>query len=393
MHISTERRTCIVVNKSRAHLAASESFLDAHISHFTGRVPPLLGRQTTRRAGLGSGPYLCRQNLPMRGLRWLVRKLGVTTVARQDTRALVRYFRRQRVDVVMAEYGPTGLDVMEACKIANVPLITHFHGWDAYVLAVQPDQLDAYRELFERSIAIVAVSRHMRAHLISLAAPPDKVIWNPCGADVDSAPQAKPDEAPPVYLSIGRATPKKATIVSLLAFAKVIRELPQARLQLIGGEPDAVSLQATRALGIEAAVSFMGTLPHATVLERLRDARCYLHPSVTAPDGDMEGTPVSVMEAMAAGLPVVATRHGGIMDLLDGTSAGMLVDEYDVDATAESMLAYGLDPARAASDGLHGRKLLREKWSMESSLGKLETLVELARTRDRAGIAELAASD
>ena len=387
------RRLCIVINQSGAALRPSESFLHAHISRLKGTVLPLIGSPTVRRTGLETDAYLLRQTLPFRGARWLQRKSRTSTIERQETKSLVDFFRRQRVQVVMAEYGPSALDVMEACRIAELPLITHFHGWDAYVLASNPKQADAYRTLFERSTAIVAVSRHMQAHLRSLGAPPAKVVWNPCGADVRGIPEASPASAPPLFISVGRPTPKKAAIVSLLAFAQVVRDIPTARLELIGAGLDAPSLQAVRALRIEHTVSFVGPQPHKSILERLAGARCYLHPSVTAPDGDMEGTPVSVMEAMAAGLPVVSTRHGGIMDLLEDTDAGILADEYDVDATAAAMLVYGQDPARAAADGAEGKRLMHENWSMEHSLRKLDRIIELACAGDHAGIARMAMDD
>jgi colanic acid/amylovoran biosynthesis glycosyltransferase len=385
-----DRRLCIVINKQGATLRPSESFLEAHIARLSGTVLPILGTPTVRRIGLASKAYVLRQDVPFRGGRWLARKTGLTTLSRQETRSMANYLRKQRVDVVMAEYGPTGIDIMAACKLAAVPLVTHFHGWDAYVLASDPARSPEYQALFQASEAIVAVSRHMQAHLRGLGAPPDRIVWNPCGAELRATAQARPAQAPPTFITVGRPAPKKATIVSLLAFAEVLRAIPEARLEMIGGGLDAVSYQAARALHIEHAVSFVGALPHEAVLERLCRARCYLHPSVTAPDGDMEGTPVTVMEAMAAGLPVVSTRHGGIMDLLEGTSAGVLVDEYDVEATAQAMVLYARDASRAQSDGAEGRRLMEEKWSMEHSIRKLDAIIELARARDSGGIALLA---
>ncbi len=387
--MSDSPTTCVVINKQGASLRPSESFIRAHVERLPGRVISVLGTPGVRRTGLASGTFLLSQSLPARGLRWVARRAGTATIERQDCRSLVRLFRRQAVEVVLAEYGPTAVSILPACEVAGIPLVTHFHGWDAYVLATDPEQAPLYRRVFEYSEAIVAVSRHMRSHLVALGARADKVIWNPCGTDIGGAP-ARPDEAPPLFLSIGRPAPKKAIMVSLLAFAKVLAEIPDARLELIGVDQDVPMLQAARALRIEHAISFLGPMPHAAVLERIRAARCYLHPSVTAPDGDMEGTPVSVLEAMAAGVPVVATRHGGIGDLLDHTSAGILVDEFDVEATSRAMLEYGSDPHRAASDGLTGRGLVEKYWAQDFSIRRLASVIEGARSRDQARIASLA---
>jgi colanic acid/amylovoran biosynthesis glycosyltransferase len=201
---------------------------------------------------------------------------------------------------------------------------------------------------------------------------------------------ARPADAPPIFVTIGRTAPKKATIVTLLAFAQVQRNLPDARLEIVGADLDAPTYQTLRALKIENHVAFLGAMSHGKVLETLSRARCYVHPSVTAPDGDMEGTPVSVLEAMAAGLPVVSTRHGGILDVLDGTGGGVLVDEYDVTATADAMLMYGRDAKKAGTDGAAARRALASRWSMDQSISRLAQLVGAAASRDVSTIARFA---
>ena len=382
---------CVMVNKTGGTLRPSESFLRAHMERLPGRVTTLLGHPGARRIGLNGETFLLSQSLVARGWRWGIRRAGVASLAAQDTRSLVRYLKKTKTEVVLAEYGPTAVSVRQACQDAGVPLVSHFHGWDAYVLASDPTSREEYKQLFQDSEAIVAVSRHQKTHLESLGAPSEKVVWNPCGAEPQADRVATPAEAPPVFISVGRPAPKKATIVGLLAFAQVAELIPEARLQLVGGGLDTLLHQAALALGVREKVEFIGALPHEEVLERLAATRCYLHPSVTAPDGDMEGTPVSVMEAMAAGLPVVSTRHGGILDLLDGTGAGTLVDEYDARGTAQAMLAYARDPEHAARAGREGRRLLTERWSMERSLDGLAEILRLAAARDAEGIRRMAA--
>ena len=388
--MSTPLRICIAVNKHGATLRPSESFLRAHIERLPGQIYPLIGMPGARRLGVNGDRFLLPQHLIWRGLRRGIRAVRRFTTQEQDTPSVVRLLRRERIDVVLAEYGPTALSVQRACVEANVPLVTHFHGWDAYVLATDPAQATDYRALFAQSAAIVAVSRHMQAHLRRLGAPPDRVIWNPCGADPETGILARPADAPPTFVAIGRAAPKKALIVTLLAFAQVHRNVPDARLEILGAQLDAPTYQTLRALKIEQQVALLGTMAHDKVLERLSMARCYVHPSVTAPDGDMEGTPVSVLEAMAAGLPVVATRHGGIIDVLDGRRGGLLVDEYDVDATADAMLTYARDPDKAASDGRAARKELESRWSMVRSVSRLAQIVEASAARDSTTISRQA---
>ena len=388
--MSTPLRICIAINKDGATLRPSESFLRAHIERLPGQKYPLIGIPGARRLGVNEGRFLLSQQLIWRALRRGIRAVRGFTTLDQDTPSVVRLLRRERIDVVLAEYGPTAVSIQRACAEANVPLVTHFHGWDAYVLATDPARAADYRALFSQSEAIVAVSRHMREHLKSLGAPPDRVIWNPCGADPNRAIPARPAAAPPIFVAIGRAAPKKALIVTLLAFAQVHRNLPDARLEIVGAQLDAPTYQTLRALKIEEQVALLGTMAHDKVLERLSMARCYVHPSVTAPDGDMEGTPVSILEAMAAGLPVVSTRHGGIVDVLNGKAGGLLVDEYDVDATADAMLTYARDPDRAARDGAVARRELEIRWSMARSVSRLAQIVEASAAKDSATISRQA---
>lgn len=379
----------LIVNKDDGRIGPSETFLRAHMERLPFRTVSLVGNRGRRRLEGGHGAYLQSRLLVARGARWAMHRSSIRSTAAMDHSAVARYLRRERVDVTLAEYGPTAVSVMEACRRAAVPLVAHFHGWDAYVLATSPAHKASYVELFASAEAIIAVSRHMREHLIKLGSPAERTIWNPCGAEPAAQP-ADPQSAPPLFVAVGRATAKKALVVLLLAFAEVREQVPSARLELVGGEPDWVTRQLLIALGLTSSVHFHGPMQHPEVLALLQRARCYVHPSVTAPDGDMEGTPVSVLEAMGAGLPVVSTRHGGISDVLDGTSAGILTDEYDVAATAAGMLAYAADATKAARDGAEGRQLLIQRWSMSRSLASLARLVEAARNRDAQELANMA---
>jgi glycosyltransferase involved in cell wall biosynthesis len=103
--------------------------------------------------------------------------------------------------------------------------------------------------------------------------------------------------------------------------------------------------------------------------------------SVTTSDGDVEGTPVSVLEAGAAGLPVVATRHAGIADVVLDGETGLLVAERDVAGMADAVLALIRDPARAAALGRRGRERVAAEFSLDVSIARLWGALEAARRR------------
>lgn len=376
-------RICIAVNKSRGTFGPSETFIRAHATQLEGVAGVIVGNPLNRRSGAGHGSPLQSLTLAARGIRLLARRLGLSTSEKQDKGALLRYLRKLRPDVVLAEYGHTATSVLGACRAMNIPLVAHFHGWDAFVLPHDPQVRAEYGSLFAYAAKVIAVSRHMVDELVALGARRDQIAWNPCGAELPSEDlTARPEKASPKFVSVGTMRLKKAQTGTLLAFSRILKEVPDATLELLGGGPMLeYQRQLADFLGIARQVSFHGVVDHDFVFERLRAARCYVHPSVRAENGDCEGTPVSVLEAMAVGLPVIGTRHGGIPDVVRDGQTGFLVPEYDVGATAQAMARYGNDARLAALHGGAGRRDVADHWSMSSSLARLSAILEEATAR------------
>jgi glycosyltransferase involved in cell wall biosynthesis len=291
------------------------------------------------------------------------------------------------VDVVLGEYGPVCVDYMEACAATGIPLVAHFHGYDAYQRSTLETYRLAYQRVFEVAKVLIVVSRAMGEQLKSLGAPAEKIVWNPCGVDTDFFQGARPGAAAPLLLSVGRFVEKKAPHHVLCAFRDVLVARPDARLLMVG---DGVLLDPCRklaeVLGIHGHVTFAGGRPHSEVASYMRSARAFVQHSVQAADGDSEGTPVSVMEAGAAGLPVIGSRHMGIEDVVVHGETGFLVDEGDTRTMARHMTEMLDNPALAAELGRRGRARVCSEFSMDRSIsrlwGALETAIELAgRTR------------
>ena len=373
-------RICLIVNKDEGVLGPSETFLQAHATQLDGVVAVLIGNPLRRKSGVADGSFLVSQGFVARGVRLVSRRIRLSSLHGQDTAVLKRFLKQTRPDVVLAEYGPTAVSVLDACRALRIPLVAHFHGWDAYVLPRDPEIRVEYTSLFEYAAKIVAVSKHMEDELLKLGAPQDRIEWNPCGAELpEEEAAARPETAPPLFVSVGTMRYKKAQTATLLAFEEVMRTVPEATLELLGGGPMLeYQEQLGRFLGVSHRVQFRGDVDHRTVFDRLRLARCYVHPSVQSSSGDSEGTPVAVLEAMAMGLPVVATHHGGIPDVVRHCETGLLVPEYDVKATAQAMLRYAQDPGLAAQHGRAGRADVINRWSMEHSLARLHAILEEA---------------
>jgi len=285
---------------------------------------------------------------------------------------IARALRASRAEVLLAEHGQTGVAVMAAAQEAGVRLVVHFHGCDAYQRVILERYARSYRELFEQAAAIIAVSHDMERQLLSLGAPAERLFYNPCGVDSTAFAGGDPATAPPLLLAVGRFVPKKGLLQTLRAFAIAAARCSEARLTLIGDGPlRGAVMQLAAELGVEGRVSLLGRRSHAEVAAALRGARALVQHSLRADDGDCEGTPLTVLEAGACGLPVIATRHGGIPDVVVDGVTGLLVDEADVEAMAAQMVQLCERPDLAAALGCAAQRRVRAAFSQERQVGRL----------------------
>ena len=293
-------------------------------------------------------------------------------------------FTQRRADAVLAEYGPTGVFVMRACRQLSLPLFVSFHGYDMSRRDALQRFGPEYPELFRQAAGIFAASGLMRERLIEMGAPPDRTHHLPSGADCDVFSGGDPATAPPLVIAAGRFVEKKAPHLTLEAFALAHRECPEARLHMIGEGPLLKSCRELAArLSVAHAVTFTGSLSHHAVAEEMRRARLFAQHSVRAESGDSEGTPVAIQEAGATGLPVVATRHAGIPEVVIDGETGLLVDEGDVVGMSGQMLRLLRDPAYAAALGNAARLRVKEHFSLGRSIERQWAIIESGIARAR----------
>jgi glycosyltransferase involved in cell wall biosynthesis len=293
-----------------------------------------------------------------------------------------RYFRRHGVGVVLAEFGPNAVEMHRACQLAGIPLVIHFHGYDAFRTDVVEWYGNAYRAIFREGWPVIAVSEAMKRQLVRLGAEPGQVHVVPCGVDVDAFRPGEP--TPGLVVAVGRFVDKKAPELALLAFAQAARRVPDSQLVMIGDGPLRPGVERLiSALRLGDRVRLDGMRDHAWVVQTMRRASVFLQHSVVAENGDREGTPVSVLEACAAGVPVVATRHEGIAEVVVDGETGVLVEEGDIDGMGTALADLLLDPARARRLGLAARHHIEHSRSREAAIGQLWDVLERAMTDSR----------
>lgn len=377
--VTADLKTAVVAPRSDKY---SETFIRDQVERLPGDVEFLFGGQLPVASDRGVPPtYPFVRSLGRLGARvtgrsvqrlceGLVRRLP--GLSRRE--GLVRYLSASGFDVVLAQYGPTGVAMSPICRAAGVPLVVHFHGYDAYRADVLERWGEAYRETFAQASAVVAVSRDMVEQLTRLGVPSDTVHLCPYGVDVEkfSRARSRRSSAPPRVIAVGRFVVKKAPHLTILAFRHAAAVHPSAELHMLGDGP---LLDACRtlvdAVDLGDRVVFHGAVPHERVRKWMGRADCFVQHSVVAPDGDSEGTPVAILEAAASGLPIVTTRHAGITDVLEDGVSGRLVDEGDIEGMGEALGDVLADADGAAALGRSARRTVRGAYSKSDAIRRL----------------------
>jgi colanic acid/amylovoran biosynthesis glycosyltransferase len=363
-------KICLVSNSAEEY---SQTFVRDHISHLHGEVLPLLGDwPDLRHKGQFILPRRCRLGVRFsnRFPSWLterIRKAGENHLAS---------FIKQG-EVTLAEFATVGAGLVRPCRIAKVPLVVHFHGYDAYHRKTLEKYQKGYQEMFLSAAAFVVVSKVMCEEVVRLGAPREKVHLNSYGVDVLRFASTDAGSNPPHFLAMGRFVEKKAHFLTILAFERALRQCHDIRLSLAGDGPllDCCK-QLVRALRLEEVVEFLGVVSHDKVPTLMRSFRGFVQHSVTAPSGDSEGNPVAVMEAGASGLPVVSTKHAGIPDTVTHGETGLLSEEMDIDLMANHMTLLARDPSLASTMGENARVRIQTFFSMERSIQGLYGILE-----------------
>ena len=290
----------------------------------------------------------------------------------RETR-LIESWREHNVQAVLAEYGPAGAEVMHACKKANIPLIVHFHGFDAYRDDVLNHYGEHYKELFQFASKIIVVSKDMYAQLLSLGCPAEKLEQITYGIDTDLFSPPNSNESRKGFIACGRFVPKKSPLNTIRAFAKVVEAHPSAKLTFIGdGELKESAISLTKELNIEHSINFKGVLGQTEVLSEFQKHAIFVQHSVRTDQNDSEGTPLSILEAASTSLAIVSTNHAGIPDVIVDGESGFLVDEGDVQAMSKRMIQLLEDKELRDQFGESARGTISDRYKRSNYISSLE---------------------
>ena len=289
------------------------------------------------------------------------------------------------INVLHCHFGPIGVLGAHLKKLGLVEkLFVSFHGYDLSRSILKKSTRRQYSNLFEEADLLLPVSQSFAEVLRSLGAPDTKIRLHRMSVDipeVESFSARKSSDSLRI-LTVARLTEKKGLKYAIEAISRLTRSelVGPLRYDIVGGgeQQDELSRLITR-LDLEKIVHLRGPKNGDEVMDLMKKSDIFLLPSVTASTGDKEGVPVSLMEAMAHGLPVVSTWHGGIPELVENGVTGLLVPERDEGALAEAILLLITDRDTRKAIGVAARQKVASNFSSEL---QMQVLLENFGLRD-----------
>jgi colanic acid/amylovoran biosynthesis glycosyltransferase len=297
-----------------------------------------------------------------------VHRHGREALALVHAHTVVSFLVNGPYDVLHAQFGNLGPAArrLVAHGATSAKLVASFRGAD--VTTHLPNDPRRFEDLFRHGDLFLPVSRAFRDRIVAAGAPADRTVVHHSGIDLRLFPFV-PRTAPTgrsTVLFVGRLTEKKGLRYALEALDLAVARGIDVGLDVIGDGPlrPAIEQQVAH-LGLGDRVRLLGARPHGEVAAAMRVAQVLVAPSIVAASGDQEGIPNVVKEAMATGLPVVSTLHGGVPELVDDGVSGYLVAERDAAALADRLADLLGHPDRWAAFGRAARQKIEDEFDSE----------------------------
>ena len=303
------------------------------------------------------------------------------TIYRSEARRILTAIERSQAKLLHIYFGHIAVHLLPLLEISPWPFVVSFHGADAQIDLHKPFYSKAMERVFSLATLLLVRSQSLADRLIAMGASPEKIRLQRTGIPLDDIPfteRIAPPDGDWRFVQACRLIEKKGLETSLRAFHLFLQTFPRAKLTIAGEGPllDDIQLLAKN-LGCFDSLFFPGFLAQSMLRDLYAGSHCFLQPSQLGADGNQEGVPNAMLEAMASGLPILATDHGGIPEAVEDGRSGLLTPERDFLALAESMQRLASDPSRfvamgkaAAEDVAAGFDLRRQIENLEAIYGE-----------------------
>jgi colanic acid/amylovoran biosynthesis glycosyltransferase len=293
-----------------------------------------------------------------------------------ELRALTDILEKRNAQLLHIYFGQIAVHLLPLVRAWQKPSIVSFHGADVMVDMHKPAYREATRQVLEAVKLVLVRSESLRRAVVDLGGDQTKIEVQHTGIPLDEFPfreRTAPQNGEWRFVQAGRLIEKKGLPVTLRAFASFQERYPNAALTIAGEGPLLGRLRdLARELKIDNHVSFAGFISQKELRGIYYSSHIFLHPSETGPDGNQEGIPNSMLEAMATGLPVFATQHGGIPEAIENGVSGVLVAERNHEELARALLDAVQDRDFLLRLANSGAEVVRKKFDLNEQARRLE---------------------
>lgn len=283
-------------------------------------------------------------------------------------------------DIIHCHYGRNGLKavLLRDLGVIQGKIGVVFHGNDiSRYLRIHGD--DIYQYLFSCADLMLPISEHWQQKLIDLGCDSSKIIVHHMGIDCNKfvpVPRSL-SQKQPLILSVARLVEKKGLADGISAVAHLLPTHQQLEYWIIGdGVLRSQLTKQIEELAASEQIKLLGWREQAELCQIIAQADILLAPSVTGKNGDSEGIPVSLMEAMAQSIPVISTEHSGIAELVENNVSGYLVPEGDVEALSAKLNLLLASPELCQQMGIAGRERVLKDYNIQELCDRLVSIYQ-----------------
>lgn len=375
----------VVAHFLRKNTQLRSSFIQNQIVHHINYKPVIIYRYYSDRNDGGFAEY--HYDFPVlnlsEGKYFDINWRYLKKIAKEDVKKIIDFLDKNDVSILHFHYGSDAYIYTDVMKYSGRPSVVSFYGYDAssfrynffnYVFKI-------LQKVFKNGTKMLAMSPDMKNDLLKAGCPEDKIMVHYYGSDVNKFYQNRNfiNKEEIEFLIISGLEPQKGHIFLLIAFKKAHQIKKNIRLKIFGsGSIEKKISEYIYKNDMSSYVTLYGPILYGSKkhLDVLHEADIFIHPSVTAKNGDKEGIPGAIVEAMASGLPVISTYHAGIPYVIIDGVTGFLVKEWDIDGLVEAIIHMAEDIKLRKKLGLAAQKFAIENLDLFKKERDLELLYD-----------------